>query len=202
MYTPRVQPSSCPRGTTPSARRRQFHAAIAAALVVWLCSPSAHAQQATGADTASGTEAELGRLSGNLKIGPSFGLMKRMPTQFSMQLDAGWAPGGGPLSVTFSPQLGLGDAVLFALPVGAQYDLRVGRVGPGEVVAYPRVNLGYARFTSGRGENAFTVASEAGAKYVLGHFSAGLEPLSIALYAGDFDAMAAWRIYAYGGATF
>ena len=146
MYTPRTRPRSRPRATTCSAIRRPVHVARVAALAAWLCAPSAQAQEATGADTTSASEAELRQLSGSLKIGPSFGLMKKMPTQFSMQLDAAWAPGGGPLSVTFSPQLGLGDAVLFALPVGAQYDLPVARIGPGKVVAYPRVNLGYARY--------------------------------------------------------
>ena len=139
-----------------------------------------------------------GPFTASLKAGPAIEVSTFSETQFSLQLDAGYAVVGSDGYLTFTPQFGFGDVTSIWLPLGFQYDIPL----PVEnLYVYPRASVGFAYVTRVE-EAGVALIPEFGAKYQFhenGHV--GIEPFSMPIGIGE-EVWVQYRIAFHVGGDF
>jgi hypothetical protein len=158
----------------------------------------------------------------DLKLGPAFLLSERGITEFSIQLNAGYAIAhdlvakGDTFFLTLSPYLLVGENFSVIAPLGVQYDLPLKMIPYKGISAYARVSVGYAYRKPAlvgfdQGYHGLAVQPALGVKInFLDRFHFGFEPFgfdviqtfppsSTNVPAGTASA---FQIYIVGGAQF
>lgn len=129
------------------------------------------------------------RFLADLKIGPAFVLTASGVTEFSLQLNFGYALAqdlamkGDAFYLTVSPYLLVGEDLALVAPLGAQYEMPLKMIPYEGISAYVRTSVGYAFYKPpllgfDQGLHGFAVQPAIGAKLAFfKRFHVGIEPL-------------------------
>lgn len=139
---------------------------------------------ALSASPAAAATGSVGPFMANFRLGPAIaakdpGPTVATPTQFSLELEFGYAVLGKRGYVLFSPTFQLSGGTMISVPVGFSYDFAI--PGVKGLFFTPRITLGYTYLShSGVSAHGFLINPSLGIKYMVNErFQVGFEPFSL-----------------------
>ncbi|MEZ4299717.1 MAG: hypothetical protein R3B70_32510 [Polyangiaceae bacterium] len=162
------------------------------------------------------------RFLADLKLGPAFVLTARGVTEFSLQINFGYAvardlaTADDAFYLTVSPYMLVGEDLTLVTPLGAQYEMPLKMIPYQGISAYARVSVGYAYYKPplldfDKGYHGLAVQPALGAKLAVGErFHVGIEPFAFdittvfppASVNSTLGTVSAFQLYIFGGARF